>query len=103
MLDRSKQDFFFDHCHFASRKKTDVDWPLQKLKLKIHFCFFLVLFFKENFSPIFSNKAKTTGDDGHTTKRAQKDIIEHDVTGLSKMNHLPKPDAFEALQIGSDR
>lgn len=60
----------------------------------------------ENLSPIFSNKSKSSGntnDVGRGASNNTNDIIEHDVTGLAIMNNLPKPDAFESLQIGSER
>jgi len=56
-----------------------------------------------NLSPIFSNKSKTSPADVLPTSKSSHDLVEHDVTGLAKMNHLPMPHAFEALQIGSDR
>jgi hypothetical protein len=60
----------------------------------------------ENLSPIFSNKSKSTRNPDNVEIDATNnsyDIIEHDVTGLTNMNSLPRPDAFEALQISSDR
>ncbi len=60
----------------------------------------------ENLSPIFSNKSKSSGDAGDVGVGATNnshDIIEHDVTGLTNMNNLPTTDAFEAVQISSDR
>ncbi|CAF4596028.1 unnamed protein product, partial [Rotaria sp. Silwood2] len=61
-------------------------------------------------SPIFSNKSKSSGDDHRIGSHNEGgptntpfDLIEHDVTGLSKVYNLPKPDSFDALQIGSDR
>lgn len=60
----------------------------------------------ENLSPIFSNKSKSSGNAigvGHGASNNSYDIIEHDVTGLTNMSNLPKPDAFEALHISSDR
>jgi hypothetical protein len=60
----------------------------------------------ENFSPIFSNKSKSHDDDDHEEGRANNtpfDIIEHDVSGLSKISNLPPLASFDALQIGSER
>ncbi len=60
----------------------------------------------ENLSPIFLNKTKSSGSPdnvGFGARNQSHDIIEHDVNCLTKMNNLPKPDSFEALQIGSDR
>jgi hypothetical protein len=60
----------------------------------------------ENLSPIFSNKSKSAGNIGDVRAGATNnshDIIEHDVTGLTNMTNLPRPDVFEALQIGTDR
>ncbi|CAF3698588.1 unnamed protein product [Rotaria sp. Silwood1] len=70
------------------------------------------MFLSENLSPIFSNKSKSSGggddhrrssrnDYGHTN--TPYDLIEHDVSGLNKIANLPKPDSFDALQIGNDR
>lgn len=61
------------------------------------------MFITGNLSPIFSNKSKTSPADVLPTSKSSHDLVEHDVTGLAKMNHLPMPHAFEALQIGSDR
>ena len=58
----------------------------------------------ENFSPIFTNKSKSTGNNlpiGATN--SPNDIIEHDVIGLANMTNLPNPNAFEAVQLSSDR
>lgn len=41
-------------------------------------------------------------DEGGATKTPY-DLIEHDVSGLNILTTLPKPDSFDALQIGSDR
>ncbi|CAF0928461.1 unnamed protein product [Rotaria sordida] len=64
----------------------------------------------ENLSPIFSNKSKSSGNkhrigsnhEGDDTDTPY-DLIEHDVAGLSYTVNLPKPDSFDALQLGSDR
>ena len=58
----------------------------------------------ENLSPIFSNKSKLSGSTGDVGLGATAhDLVEHDVTGLTNMTNLPAPDAFEAVQISSDR
>lgn len=61
----------------------------------------------ENHSPIFSNKSKvnnsTTNHLGCGANNHSHDIIEHDVTCLKNMNNLPTPDAFEALQLSTER
>ena len=62
------------------------------------------MFIAENLSPIFSSKSKSSPVDVlPTSKSSSHDLIEHDVTSLAKMTHLPAPHAFEAIQIGSDR
>jgi hypothetical protein len=64
----------------------------------------LLYSFPENFSPKFSNKSKSSGGDvGIGATNTSHDFVEHDVTALAFMNNLPKPDSFEALQLGSDR
>jgi hypothetical protein len=60
----------------------------------------------EDLSPIFSNKTKSSGNAGVNRfggANNSYDIVEHDVTNLTRMSNLPKPDSFEALQISSDR
>jgi hypothetical protein len=60
----------------------------------------------ENFSPFCSNKSKSHDDDDHDAggaKNSPFDLIEHDVSGLSKIKSLPPPASFDALQVGSDR
>ena len=60
----------------------------------------------ENLSPIFSSKSKSSGSTAHIGLDATNhshDIIEHDVACLTNMSSLPTPDAFEALQISSER
>ena len=61
----------------------------------------------ENHSPIFSSKSKshnsTTNHLEFGASNHSHDIIEHDVTCLKNMNNLPTPDAFEALQSGTER
>lgn len=61
----------------------------------------------EHLSPIFSNKLKSSSNTGNNVGLGATnnlhDIIEHDVTGLTNMSNLPTPDAFEALQLSSDR
>ena len=57
----------------------------------------------ENLSPIFSNKTKSSGAGVGNTNNNSHDIIEHDVTGLTYMENLPKPGGFEALQLSSER
>ncbi|CAM4869958.1 unnamed protein product [Rotaria socialis] len=65
---------------------------------------------RENLSTIFSNKSKSSGDrrgidDNHERGPANSpfDLIEHSISGLGVLSSLPKPDSFDALQIGSDR
>ncbi|CAF4129576.1 unnamed protein product, partial [Rotaria sp. Silwood2] len=60
----------------------------------------------ENLSPIFSSKSKSTDsidNGGISAGRISHETIEHDVTNLSNMNNLPTTNAFEALQVSSDR
>jgi hypothetical protein len=61
----------------------------------------------ENFSPIFSNKSKTTSNAGNNLSigatNNSHDLIEHDVSNLTNMNNLPNPNAFESVQLSSDR
>lgn len=68
------------------------------------------MFLSENMSPIFSNKSKSSGHDvgigvpiDAGPNNTPYDIIEHDVTDLNNLLNLPKPDSFDALQLGSDR
>ena len=68
-----------------------------------NFPFIFVMLLPENLSPIFSSKSKSTVADGLVATKSAQNIVEHDVTGLAKMSNLPAPDAFEALQISSDR
>ncbi len=67
----------------------------------------ILMLLPENLSPIFSNKSKSSGTTsahlGLGATNNSHDVIEHDVTGLTNMNNLPTPNAFEALQISSDR
>ncbi|CAF4184473.1 unnamed protein product [Rotaria socialis] len=65
---------------------------------------------RENLSTIFSNKSKSSGDrrgidDNHERGPTNSpfDLIEHSISGLGVLSSLPKPDSFDALQIGSDR
>ncbi|CAF4725578.1 unnamed protein product [Rotaria sp. Silwood1] len=60
----------------------------------------------ENLSPIFSSKSKSsdsTDNGGISGGRISHETIEHDVNNLSNMNNLPAANAFEALQVSSDR
>ncbi|CAF5141708.1 unnamed protein product, partial [Rotaria magnacalcarata] len=64
----------------------------------------------EHLSTIFPNKSKSSGDHRDIDDNQERgptnspfDLIEHDVSGLSVLSSLPKPDSFDALQIGSDR
>ncbi|CAF0791962.1 unnamed protein product [Rotaria sp. Silwood1] len=60
----------------------------------------------ENLSPIFSSKSKSsdsTDNGGISSGRISHETIEHDVNNLSNMNNLPAANAFEALQVSSDR
>jgi hypothetical protein len=61
------------------------------------------MFLSENSSPNFLNKSKSSADDKGDASNTPYDLIEHDVTGLSKTNSLPPVDSFDALQIGCDR
>lgn len=61
----------------------------------------------DRLSPIGSRKSKSSSrhnllDDGEPNK-TPFDIIEHDVTTLAQVGHLPPADSFDALQIGSER
>ena len=58
------------------------------------------MFFSENSSAKFANKSN---EDHGADNNTSYDIIEHDVTGLAKVNHLPPPDSLDALQLGNDR
>lgn len=58
--------------------------------------------FTEQSSPNFFNKSKSS-DDEADVRQTSYDLIEHDVGNLAKITHLPKPDSFDALQLGSDR
>ncbi|CAF1425751.1 unnamed protein product [Adineta steineri] len=60
----------------------------------------------ENLPPIFSSKSKSASNSVLTKLRStnsSNDIIERDVTSLTRMSNLPAPDSFDALQISSDR
>jgi len=61
----------------------------------------------EDLSPIFSNKTKSSGGNAGVSRFGAEnnsfDIVERDVTNLTRMSNLPTPDSFEALQISSDR
>jgi hypothetical protein len=51
----------------------------------------------EDLSPIFSNKTKSSGNAGVNRfggANNSYDIVEHDVTNLTRMSNLPKPDSF---------
>lgn len=65
------------------------------------------MFLPENHSPNFSSKSKsynsTTNHHELGASNHSRDIVEHDVIGLKNMNNLPTPDAFEALQLSSER
>lgn len=67
----------------------------------------LMLYLPENHSPIFANKSKvnrnTTNNLGCGANNQSHDIVEHDVACLKNMNNLPSPDAFEALQLSTER
>lgn len=60
------------------------------------------MLFSEESSPNFFNKSKSS-DDEIDAPRTSFDLIEHDVSNLAKITNLPKPDSFDALQLGSDR
>ncbi|CAF0924105.1 unnamed protein product [Rotaria sordida] len=60
----------------------------------------------ENLSPIFSSKSKSsdsTDNVGVGDSKISHEAIEQDVTNLTNLNNLPSTNAFEALQISSDR
>ena len=61
----------------------------------------------ENCSPFRSIKSKShDDDDDHDEGGANNssfDLIEHDVSGLSKIHSLPPHASFDALQVSSDR
>ncbi|UJR22682.1 hypothetical protein I4U23_025718 [Adineta vaga] len=65
----------------------------------------------DHLSPIFSNKAKSIGEnhlydrhiDEDDLNKTPFDIIEHDVAVLGDGKYLPPADSFDALQIGSER
>ena len=46
--------------------------------------------------------SKSTGNEAGANRTAF-DIIEHDVSDLAKISHLPSPDSFDALHISCDR
>lgn len=56
----------------------------------------------ENSSANFLNKSKSSRNEVDQANTPY-DLIEHDVTSLAKVNNLPTPDSFDALQISSDR
>jgi hypothetical protein len=58
----------------------------------------------ENFSPVFTHKSKSTGNNLNIgATNSSHGIVEHDVMGLANMTNLPNPNAFEAVQLSSDR
>jgi hypothetical protein len=59
------------------------------------------MFLLDRLSSLFAGKSRI--NDRADADRTSFDIIEHDVTCLAKMQHLPSHDSFDALQAGSDR